>query len=197
MRTQASDQLEFAFVEKQGQFVITRPLLKHRLRNSLLRKLYYVRRFFPELDGKTIRVGLTRVASGMAVPGGNELWLNPAQTSHHSLAHELVHLLQGTNDIPTGERSCDIFALARHWTLNDSPPYYVRLPAEFQTTGGKIRPEYAKLIYSIARRAVEMRKRGSRRYISYFEKTLENLKRRTPPETLSAPDDPTEGSKGE
>ena len=112
------------------------------------------------------------------LPGGEQLWINPAQTSYHSLAHELVHLLQGQDDIPSGERSCDVFALARHWTLNDSPPYYVRLPTEYLTTGGKIRPECARLIYNVARRAVEKREAGVRNYISHFEKTLERLKQK-------------------
>lgn len=174
MSKKPSIQLAFEFAAEERDFVLTRPLSRHRLRNNLVRKLHYVRRFFPELDGQTIRVGLTRAATGLAVPGGDELWINPSQTSYHSLAHEFVHLLQGKHDIPTGEKSCDVFALARHWTLNDSPPFYVRLPVEFRTSGGKIRPEYARLICATARRAVEMRKAGTRNYISYFEKTLEH-----------------------
>lgn len=177
-----------------GQFVVTRPLLKHRMRDGLLRKLHYVRRYFPELDGKTIRVGLTRVASGMAVPGGNELWFNPAQTSYHTLAHEFIHLLQGSGDIPTGERSCDVYAMARHWTLNDTPPYYVRMPSGFLTEGGKIRPECARLIYRIARQAVDMRKAGVRNYISYFEKTLTGIKQRPPRKERSQNVHPTRAS---
>jgi hypothetical protein len=180
-----SIQLVFEFTAEEREFVLTRPLSRHRLRNHLVRKLHYVRRFFPELDGQTIRVGLTRIATGLAVPGGDELWVNPSQTSYHSLAHEFVHLLQGKHNVPTGEKSCDVFSLARHWTLNDSPPFYVRLPAEFQTTGGKIRPEYAKLIYTVARRAVDMRKTGTRNYISYFEKTLDDL--RSSPSDSRAP----------
>jgi hypothetical protein len=170
------EQLSFEFVFEDGGFVLTRPLQRHRLRGSLVFKLAYVRRFFPELDGRTIRVGLTRTAAGLAVPGGDEVWVHPSQTSYQSLAHEFVHLLQGRNDVPKGEKSCDVFALARHWTLNDSPPFYVRLPVEYQTTGGKIRPECARLIYWIARRAVDMRKTGTRNYIAYFEKTLERLR---------------------
>jgi len=170
---QHSIQLAFDFAAVERDFVLTRPLSRHRSRDALVRKLHYVRRFFPELDGQTIRVGLTRTASGLAIPGGVELWVHPSQTSYHTLAHEFIHLLQGKHGIPTGERSCDIYALARHWTLNDSPPYYVKLPAEFRTSSGNIRPEYAKLIWTTARRAVEMRQAGTRNYISYFEKTLE------------------------
>ncbi len=175
-KTKAPVQLAFSFAAEDHGFVLTRPLRQHRLRAHLVRRLHYVRRFFPELEGRTIRVGLTRTAAGLAVPGGDELWIHPSLTSYQSLAHEFVHLLQGTHEIPQGERSCDVFALARHWTLNDSPPFYVRVPVEFHTTGGKIRPDCAKLICRIARRAVEMRKIGTRNYISYFEKTLEGLR---------------------
>lgn len=169
-------QLAFEFAAEGGDFVLTRPLQRHRLRAGLVGKLHYVRRFFPELDGRVIRVGLTRTAAGLAVPGGDEVWIHPSQTSYQSLAHEFVHLLQGKNDIPKGEKSCDVYALARHWTLNDSPPFYVRVPVEYRTTGGKIRPECARLLYLVARRAVEKRKTGMRNYISYFEKTLERLR---------------------
>jgi len=158
------------------RFTLTRPLARHRYRIALLEKLHYVRRFFPELDGRTIRVGLTRTAAGLAVPGGCELWVNPSQTTHHSLAHEFVHLLQGRNDIPKGEKSCDVFALARHWTLNDSTPFYVRVPAEFQTAAGEMQPESARIVCAVARRAIDMRKEGVRNYIAYFEKTLESLR---------------------
>ena len=185
MRTLTTNQLELPFLGTEEKFRVTRPLLKHRMLDGLLRKLFYVRRFFPELDGTTIRVGLTRVASGMAVPGGNELWVNPAQTSHHTLAHEFVHLLQGTHDIPTGEKSCDVYAMARHWTLNDTQPYYVKVPVTYLTTDGRVKPECAMLIFLTARQAIEKRNSGMRNYIAYFEKTLRDQKQRPPHEERS------------
>jgi len=160
---------------RTGPFVLTRPLLKHRLRNSVMKKLTYVRRYFPELGNRTVRVGLTRVASGMAVPGGDELWLNPGKLSFHTITHELIHLLQARGRIPSGERSCDLFSLARHWTLNDTPPYYVSIPANCIDPNGKISPENARLIHAVASRALEMREKGTRNYIAYFEKTMKEL----------------------
>jgi len=47
---------------------VTAPLRRHRRCNHMLERVHYVRRFFPELDDITLRVGMTRVASGMAVP---------------------------------------------------------------------------------------------------------------------------------
>jgi hypothetical protein len=145
------------------------------LRNSVIKKLTYVRRYFPELEGRTIRVGLTRVAIGMAVPGGDELWLNPGQLSFHTITHELIHLLQERGRVPSGERSCDLYSLARHWTLNDTSPYYVRIPADCIDPDGKISPDKARLIHSVATRALDLRERGTRNYIAYFEKTMEEL----------------------
>jgi hypothetical protein len=166
-------QLAFEFVEKRpAGFLATRPLLKHRSCNTVLKKLAYVRRFFPELGEKTIRVGLTRVASGMAVPGGYEIWLNPSQISYHAIAHEFIHLLQGEYGIPTGERSCDLYSMARHWTLNDTAPYYVRIPRRFLDATDNIQPTYARLVYAVAKRAIELRQNGMRKYIAHFEKTL-------------------------
>jgi hypothetical protein len=46
------------------RLVASAVLRRHRLRNDVLRRVD-VRRFFPELDGETITVGLTRAASGL------------------------------------------------------------------------------------------------------------------------------------
>jgi hypothetical protein len=171
-----SAQLVLDFAPEPRGVALTRPLARHRRRDTLLEKIHYVRRFFPELDGRTIRVGLTRSAAGLAVPGGAEVWVHPSQTTYHTLAHEFVHLLQGRGDVPKGEKSCDVFALARHWTLNDSVPFYVRVPAELHTPEGKIEPEDAKLLCETARRALDMRKAGMRNYIAFFEETLASLR---------------------
>jgi hypothetical protein len=177
--TRKSDQLVLDFAPEPRGVSLTRPLARHRRRNALLEKIHYVRRFFPELDGRTIRVGLTRSAAGLAVPGGLEVWVHPSQTTYHSLAHEFVHLLQGRGDIPKGEKSCDVFALARHWTLNDSVPFYVRVPSELHTPEGKMESESARILWETARLALDARKAGMRNYIAYFEDTLESL--RPPP----------------
>jgi hypothetical protein len=171
-----SAQLVLDFASEPQGVTLTRPLARHRCRRTLLEKIYYVRRFFPELDGRTIRVGLTRSAAGLAVPGGLEVWVHPSRTTYHSLAHEFVHLLQGKDAVPKGEKSCDVFALARHWTLNDSVPFYVRVPGEFRTPEGKLEPEMSRLLFETARSALDKRKTGMRNYISYFEEMLESLR---------------------
>ncbi|MCH7548052.1 MAG: hypothetical protein IH969_00705 [Candidatus Krumholzibacteriota bacterium] len=136
-------------------------------------RLTYARRYFPELRGETIKVGLTKSASGMAVPGSNEVWLNPTHVSYHTIAHELVHLLQGrAAGIPQGERSCDVFSLARHWTLNDVCPSYVRIPRVLMDTRGMLTAEAAMLVYDVASDAVRRRHTGMRDYVNFFESTL-------------------------
>jgi hypothetical protein len=135
-----------------------------------------VRRFFPELRDVTIKVGITRAASGMAVPGGYEIWLNPNHPSYHTIAHEMVHLLQMRDpDIPQGERSCDVFSLARDWTLNDVNPSYVKVPASLLTPDASLRPEGARLVHRVAADAVARRANGLRNYIAYFESRLREL----------------------
>lgn len=145
-------------------------LRKHRLRNDVLRRVDYVRRFFPELDGETITVGLTRAASGMAVPGGSRIWLNPSRLSYHTIAHELIHLLQLRDlGIPSGEKACDVFSLARHWTLNDDRPSYARIPRALCQDDGSVPERVGRMLFDVAIEALARRRLGRRNYIAYFE----------------------------
>lgn len=153
-------------------FYVTRVLKRHRAHQALLKKLAYVRRYFPELDGIPITVGLTRAASGMAIPGGREIWFNPAQISYHTIAHEFVHLLQGEKGVPRSERSCDLHALARHWTLNDTRPCYLRVPNAFLDERNRFTPEHARVVFDTAVEGLRLRERGERNYIKRFEENL-------------------------
>jgi hypothetical protein len=129
----------------------------------------YVRRFFPELDGRPLKVGLTRSAAGFADLEGDTLWLNPNRLALHTVAHELVHLLQGRGLVPRGERSCDLFALARDPSLVDALPYYLELPASLAGPDGWLRPGVARPLHALACAAVARRAAGLRRYIAWFE----------------------------
>jgi hypothetical protein len=82
----------------------------------------------------------------------------------------LIHLLQCRDlGIPAGEKACDVFSLARHWTLNDERPSYIRLPASIMDERGRMSEAHAKLVFAVAREAVMQRTRGLRNYISFFE----------------------------
>jgi len=176
MPTGPVKQLEFSFPEEKQSggrtLVLTRPLSRHRFRDGVVRKVRYAAAFFPELKGKTIRIGLTRTAKGLAVAGGTEIWFNPARLSYHTISHELTHLLQGETGLPTGEKSCDLFSLARHWTLNDSVPDYIRIPKTLLGENERIPETSAKLIFAVASEAVQSRSLGLRNYIAWFEKEL-------------------------
>jgi len=176
MPTTQSNQLELAIdaaVPRGYGIRVTRALQKHRSCRRTLEKVGYVRRFFPELDGVSLKIGLTRSSSGMAVPGGNEIWLNPFHVSNHTIAHEFVHLLQrrGT-DVPQGERSCDLFSLARHWTLNDVNPSYVKVPPALLENDGTLAPRTAALVYHTAVESIRKKREGMRNYIAWFEARL-------------------------
>jgi hypothetical protein len=176
-----SNQLELALQAVPASFcprgvVVTRALRKHRSCNRTLEKVLYALRYFPEFDENQIKVGLTRAASGMAVPGGFEIWLNPFRVSYHTIAHELVHLLQSDGGrVPQGERSCDLFALARHWTLNDVVPSYVKIPARLIATDGTLPPATARAVYETAVESLERRRDGLRHYIAWFEDRMRAL----------------------
>ena len=167
-------QLELTFLTAPNvappRVVASSVLRKHRAKNDVLRGVAYVRRYFPELEGETVSVGITKAASGMAVPGGTRIWLNPTRLSHHTIAHELVHLLQCRDlGIPAGEKACDVFSMARHWTLNDERPSYVRVPKEIVDAQGRFSEANAKLVFAVAREAIVQRSQGLRTYISFFE----------------------------
>jgi len=176
MPTAPGLQLEFSFLgeDRTGYrtLVLTRPLLRHRLRDGVVKKVRYVKTFFPELRGKTITIGLTRAAKGLAVAGGAEIWFNPSRLSFHTISHELTHLLQGRTGLPTGEKSCDVFSLARHWTLNDSVPNYVSIPKTLIDENERYSEASATLIFAVASEAVQKRSLGLRNYIAWFETEL-------------------------
>ena len=169
-------QLELDIVRAAPQrprIVASAVLRRHRLMNDVLRRVAYVRRFFPELEGETITVGLTRAASGMAVPGGTRIWLNPSRLTYHTIAHELIHLLQRRDlGIPSGEKACDVFSLARHWTLNDDRPSYIKVPLGLLDDRGVLSDRQARLVFAVAHEAVAQRAGGMRNYISFFEYEL-------------------------
>ena len=117
--------------------VPTRALAAHRSAARLLRMVRAVRLLFPELGDASIRVGLTRAASGYASLEGRTIWVNPYRLSRHTIAHELVHLLQSRGVVPGGEKTADLHALARHETLADDLPGDPAVPDGRARRGGR------------------------------------------------------------
>lgn len=141
----------------------------------MLEHLEFTRKFFPELDGITIHVGLAQkrgvLGWGSLDPDKPGVWIRPRRTYLFTIAHEFTHLLQARGLVPRGERSCDLFALARSSMLVDHAPSYLRLPRALRRP--KLRPEQAQLLTDCARRALAARDAGDRQYLKTFERMVE------------------------
>ena len=138
-------------------------------------RLEFVRTFFPELASLTIRVGLVKkpgvLGWGSLDPEDPGVWVRPRRLDHFTIAHEFTHLLQARGLVPMGERACDLFALARSPLLIDQPPGYLKLPRDAQRLR-QLDPAHGKLLHEAARRAVEARAGGDRRYLQRFEREV-------------------------
>lgn len=141
----------------------------HRAR--VLERVEYARRFFPELDGLTIRIGFAQkpgvLGWGSLDPEQPGIWVRPRRLHLFTVAHELTHLLQARLLVPRGERSCDLFALARSPLLIDTPPSYLKLPRSLRRS--PVNEASAHALCALAREALAAREAGDRRYLLRFE----------------------------
>ena len=137
-------------------------------------RLEFVRRFFPEIEGLTVRIGLARkrgiLGWGSMDPERPGVWVRPRRLEYFTIAHEFTHLLQARRLVPHGERSCDLWALARSPLLVDHAPGYLRMPRSMGR--GRIGPRLAALLCEQARAAIAARERGDRRYLEHFEQAV-------------------------
>lgn len=131
-----------------------------------------VRLFFPELDGTCLKVGLTRSAAGFASKDEPWIWVNPYRLTRHTIAHEFVHLLQWRGLVPTGEKSADLFALARSPLLADDAPWYLRTPPAIHKAPVSWKPRISALLHELATEALRRREDGLRTYLRWFESEL-------------------------
>ncbi len=151
---------------------LTRALRGHPSRGRILRMVRIALGYFAELDGTPLRIGLARGAHGYASLEEPAIWLNPRGLSYQTIAHELVHLLQAKGLVPMGERSCDIYSLARDRFLVDAAPVYLSIPGALATPSGRLRDGAARMLHATALEAVRRRQAGERQYIRWFERTL-------------------------
>ena len=150
------------FLKKQGQ-------------GPFVERLARVRAYFPELESCTITVGVTERADGKADRETLSVWFRSRGVGSLTIAHELMHLLQGRNGIPKGERSCDIYAMARHESLCDEAPHYLKIPPSFLDDRKHFHPWARPPVHALAREAIVRRGKGLRRYISWFENELKRI----------------------
>lgn len=160
---------------ERPRWTFSRLVLKSAHHARIVEHLEFARRFFPELEGLTIRIGLAQkrgvLGWGSLDPARPGIWVRPRRLHLFTIAHEFTHLLQARELVPRGERSCDVYALARTPLLIDSPPSYLKLPRALRRP--KPTPEQAYLLCDLARRAIAAREAGDRRYLQHFEQWLE------------------------
>ena len=107
-------------------------------------------------------------------PAAPRLKMRPRRLDYFTIAHEFTHLLQARGEVPRGERSCDLWALARSPLLVDSPPGSLKLPRVLARSK-KLSLRDAKLRSERARAAIVAREAGDRRYLSRFEREVARI----------------------
>jgi hypothetical protein len=172
------------------------PLMKKRLTRRAQIMLERALPHFPELHGKTITVGLTRKHLGSAsisYRGGAisrlVIRLKVRQVTYQTIGHELTHLVQGLSrgdrrsrpspdkaPIPSGEKQCDIWTLARDPLFCDDAPTYLRMPRVIREQWF----DYAEAVRGLCIAAVEKR-RNYRFYIRWLESEIRKLPSVKPP----------------
>jgi len=168
------EQLSLDLGPERPRWTPSRLVLRSPHRERILEYLEFARRFFPELEGVNIRVGLALkrgvLGWGSLDPERPGVWVRPRQLQLFTIAHEYTHLLQARGLVPRGERQCDLWALARSPLLIDSPPTYLKLPRAYRQR--PLPTDVAALMHRIARECVAARDRGDRRYLQMFEHAL-------------------------
>ena len=157
--------------------------LKPALREEVDRRVRRLYPYFPEMKRK-LTIGLTRSYDGLAFQsddGTVKLMLDVRKArngdykapTYWTIAHELMHLAQfNVKGIPSGERACDLYALARlpPKYIDDSPSYLV-IPARIRD---RWNGDYASLAHNLAKKAIRKRETGVRNYISWWEGEFES-----------------------
>lgn len=170
------EQLAFNLGPERPRWTFSRLARRSPHHERIREHLEFVRRFYPELEGWTIHVGLAqkRGVLGWASmdPEHPGVWVRPRRLDYLTIAHEFTHLLQARGLVPHGERSCDLWALARSPLLIDTLPCYLKMPRTLNH-GRRPSEELAKLLCERARAAIDGRAAGDRRYLARFERELE------------------------
>jgi hypothetical protein len=172
------------------------PLMQKRLTRRAQEMIERTLFFFPELSGKTITVGYTRKHLGSATVVYRQrailrliIRLKVRKLSYQTIGHELTHLVQGLSrgdrrshsslnakQIPSGEKQCDIWTLARDPLFCDDPPTYLHLPRIIREHWA----DYAERVRQLSISAIEKRN-SFRLYIRWLEAEIRKLAETPPP----------------
>jgi hypothetical protein len=166
------------------------PLMQRRLTRRALEMIQRSLEHFPELAEASITVGCTRKHLGSATVtyrkgqlAGLTIRLRVRKLSYQTIGHELTHLVQGLaygdrtkkpagdrEHIPSGEKQCDIWTLARDALFCDDPPTYIKLPRAMRERW----PDYADEVRALCVTAIAKR-HTERQYIRWLEKDIPKL----------------------
>ncbi|HEU4340753.1 MAG TPA: hypothetical protein VFU31_04215 [Candidatus Binatia bacterium] len=166
------------------------PLMKKRLTRRARAMIERSLICFPELAGKTITIGYTRAHLGSAsliYDAASRprliIRLKIHKLTYQTIGHELTHLVQGLargdrrarstisgENIPSGEKQCDIWTLARDDLFCDDPPTYLRLPRQLREQW----QSYAESVRALCIAAISKRS-THRRYIQWLETQIRAL----------------------
>lgn len=168
------EQLAFDLGPERPRWQFSRLAARSPHAPRILEAVEFVRRFFPELDGVTVRVGLAQkrgvLGWGSLDPERPGIWVRPRKLGTFTIAHEFTHLLQARALVPRGERACDLWALARSPLVVDSAPGYLRVPRALRKP--RLSSAESHLLCDCAREAIAAREAGDRRYLQRFERAL-------------------------
>ncbi len=136
---------------------------------------------FPELDDLDFELDLLPSSSRYLGLTDHDrepprIRLRPARPTNPSLTytipHELTHLLQRpAGRAPMGEKSCDLYAMARAGHRFLAAPAYLRIPRSASQDWGRWRSSATAL----ARDALRQREEGRRTYIAWWESSFRGL----------------------
>jgi hypothetical protein len=173
-RVRPFEQLALDLGPGRPRWEYSRLVLRSPHLRRIKERIDFVRYFFPELEGITVRVGLAKkpgvLGWGSLDPERPGIWIRPRRLEYFTIAHELTHLLQARGVVPRGERACDLWALARTPLVIDTPPGYLRMPRVLRKK--KVTADEAARLCDVARRAIEARIAGDRRYLKRFEEEI-------------------------
>jgi hypothetical protein len=158
-----------ATVPEVPNWRLTTRLADKKGQKRLFEKLDIARSLFPELKGRTITVGVSLRAAGLACTERWSIWFKSRNVSFYVIGHELTHLLQGGRGVPDGEKSCDVYTMARSDVFCDQAPDYLKLPASVVTHTGWVRVGRRYMLHHLAKEAISQRDKGKRNYIKWFE----------------------------
>lgn len=157
------------------EIIYTKPLIRNssdEYRADLEAKFRESISFFPELNPKAVKFGLrtTCVASAQTYRFEDNqdfmsFGVNPTEvTRYYTMGHELMHFEQAISDIPSGEKQCDVWTMAKNEIFVDKAPRYIDIPTIIRKYWGLYKYDVRRLSIE----AIERRKK-ERRYIQWME----------------------------